>query len=404
MDILIKNGRVFELDEIADVGIDDGKVALIEPGSKEDARDVIDANGCLVSPAFVDPHVHLDKCLCMDRLKSGREVATLADMIIAQRTLKESFSRADVAERAGRAARMAAQNGTTVTRTYVEADPIVEYRAVEGIQDAKRSLSRIMDLQTIAFPQEGWLTSEDGRELESRPYIRAAMQKGIDVVGGNVNRVVWASDPQKQVDDLFDLALEFDADIAIHLDNAYNAAAFTLPYVAQKTIEHGYQGRVSAAHIVSLALVPDRVAYETIDLMNEAELNVCVLPNVIRITRALELFEAGVNVMVGTDNLRDAFTHIGHGDADMLKAMLLFSQITNIGFDDQLEMVYRAGTYNAAKGLGVVDGYGVQVGNRADLVVIEAESVSEAIRRVARRRVVIKGGRIVARDGDLVAP
>jgi cytosine deaminase len=325
-------------------------------------------------------------------------------MIIAQRTLKESFTRKDVAERAQRAATMAAQNGTTVTRTYVEADPIVEYRVVDGILDAKHHLSRIMDLQTIAFPQEGWLASQDGSELESRPYIRESMKKGIDVVGGNVNRVVWASDPQKQVDDLFDLALEFDADIAIHLDNEYNAVAFTLPYVAQKTIEHGYQGRVSAAHIVSLALVPDRVAHETIDLVKEAQLNVCILPNVIRITRALELFEAGVNVMIGTDNLRDAFTHIGHGDADMLKAMLLFAQITNIGFDDQLEMVYRAGTYNAAKGLRIAESYGIQVGKRADIVVIEAENISEAIRRIPRRRASMKEGRIVALNGELVLP
>jgi cytosine deaminase len=404
MDILIKNGRVMELDEIADVGIGEGKIVTIESEIKDDAREIIDAEGCLISPAFVDAHVHLDKCLCMDRLKSGREVATLADMIVAQRSLKEGFTREDVAARAREAALMAVHNGTTVTRTYVEADPLVEYRAVEGVLDAKRSLENVLDMQTIAFPQEGWLDSGDGREYESKPYIRQAMGMGVDVVGGNVNRVVWASDPQGQVDDLFELALEFDADIAIHLDNAYSAVAFTLPYVAKKTIEHGYQGRVSAAHIVSLALVPDRVAHQAIDLVREAELNVCVLPNVIRLTRVLELFEAGVNVMVATDNLRDAFTHIGHGDADMLKAMLLLAQITNVGFDEQLEMIYRAGTYNAAKGLRINADYGLKVGNRADVVVIEAETISDAIRCIPGRRAVIKDGRIVARDGRLVAP
>jgi cytosine deaminase len=402
MDILIKNGRVMELDEIADVGISKGKIVNIETEIRQDAREVIDAKGCLVSPAFVDPHVHLDKCLCMDRLESGRDVATLADMIVSQRSLKEKFSREDVAARARQAACMAVRNGTTITRTYVEADPIVEYRAVEGVLDAKHSLQGIIDIQTIAFPQEGWLESHDGREYESKPYIREAMRLGMDVVGGNVNRVVWPSNPQEQVDDLFKLALEFGADIAIHLDNAYNAAAFTLPYVAQKTIEHNYQGRVSVAHIVSLALVPNRVAQQTIDLVREAELNVCVLPNVIRLTRVQELFEAGVNVMIATDNLCDAFTHIGHGDADMLKAMLLLAQITNMGFDDQLRMIFRAGTYNAAKGLHVDEGYGLEVGNRADVVVIEAENISDAIRRIPRRRAVIKEGCIVVRNGDLL--
>ncbi len=399
MDIKIQNGKHVGLNEIQDVGIADGHIVEIAPRIPGSARTVIDATNCIVSPGFVDAHVHLDKCLSMDAITDDQEVETIEEMIIAQRRLKHSFTKDIVAGRAERAAQMAAANGTTTTRTYVEADPIVEYRAVEGVQLAQERCAPFIDIITVCFPQEGWIANKDGRELESRAYMAGAMERGIQHVGGNVNRAVWDSNPEQQVDEIFELAIKHDADIALHLDNAYNSVAFTLPYVAQQAIKHNYQGRVSADHIVSLALVPDRVAQQTIELMLEAQVNVCILPTVIRLTRAQELFEAGVNVMIGTDNLRDAFTHIGNGNADMLKAMLLMAQINNYGSDVQLERLFQAGTINPAKALHLESEYGLGIGKAADLVVIEAKSVSDAIRTIAPRRAVIKRGRIVAEFG-----
>lgn len=400
MDILIKNVKLFDSGEIVDVALENGVIIDIKSTINSIARNVIEARNCIISPGFVDPHVHLDKCLTMDQLSNRGSLDTTADMILAQRESKTKFSPQDVRSRATRAIQMAVANGTTWIRTYVEADPLVDYQAVDGILEAKEDCIGLVDIKTIAFPQEGWIQSTDGREMGGRDYIIGAMQRGADLVGGNVNRAIWDSDPQKQVDDLFEIAIKFDTDLAIHLDNAYSAAAFTLPYVAKKTIENNYQGRVSVAHIVSLALVPDRVAHQTIDLVAQADINVCILPNVIRLTRVKELFEAGINVMVGTDNLRDAFMHIGHGDADMLKAMLLLAQIINFGFDDELNMIYRAGTVNAAKGLRLTQ-YGIQEGHPADLVIIEAESVPDAIRSISRRRAVIKKGNIVAEYGQV---
>jgi len=403
VDIIIRNGMIYERGEVMDLGIMDGKIVHLASHIKEKAREEIYATGCIVAPGFVDPHVHMDKCLTMDRARNEGEVRTLADMIRVQRRMKKAFTVEDVKARAIAVARMAVANGTTSTRTYVEADPIVEYRAVEGVLAAKEACRAILDIQTIAFPQEGWLANADDWELESKPFVIHAMELGLDAVGGNVNRAVWDSDPEKQVDDLFECARKHDADIAMHLDNAYNAVAFTLPYVAKKAMECGYQGRVSVDHIVSLALVPDRVAHQAIDLVREARLNVCVLPTVIRLTRVAELMEAGVNVMLGTDNLRDGFTHIGHGDADMLKSMLLLSQVLNFGFEDEMERVFQAGTYNAAKGMRIAEGYGIAEGNRADIVVLEAASINDAISRIARRRAVVKGGRLVAQNGTLQA-
>lgn len=401
MDIVIRQGLVFGLGEVLDIGIEDGKIVRLAPALREKGRAEIDAVGCVVSPGFIDPHVHMDKCLTLQRIGPTRSLDTLESWIAAQREVKRSFTSGDVRDRALHAAKLAAACGTTTTRTCVEADPILEYRAVDGILAAKEACRVLIDIETVAFPQEGWLASADGSELESRPYMHGAMERGIEVVGGNVNRMRWHSEPEAQVDELFDLAQHHDAGIDIHLDNADDAAAFTLPYVARKTIEQGFHGRVTVAHIASLAQVPDRTAYDTIDLVKEAQLSVVVLPTRIRLTRVLELLEAGVNVAIGTDNLQDAFCHIGCG-ADMLQAVLLLAQVLNLGDEKELETLFRMATFNASKTLCLEADYGVREGYRADLIVLEAPSAADAIRYAAGRRTVIKAGKVVARHGRLV--
>ncbi len=402
MDLVIRNGLIEAQDQVLDVGIFEGKIARLATRLSDSAPVEIDAKGCIVAPGFVDAHVHMDKCLTANRSNNGRAFPTLDQMIAAQRSIKKGFTADDVCARALRAAAMSVRHGTTLIRTYVEADPIVEDRCVRGLLQAKAACKGALDIQTIAFPQEGWLASADGYELDSRPHVIQAMRQGTDVVGGNVNLALWQSDPIAQVAELFAIAREHNAHVDMHLDNSDNPVAFTLPYVAKKAIEYGWQGKVSVGHIPSLTAVPDPLAHRTIDLMKEARVNVCVLPTRIRLTRVRELLEAGVNVTFGTDNMQDAFVTMG--DADMLKTMLLFAQVTNMGSDEELRQVFRICTVNGAKALGAEEGYGIAEGNRADLVVLEAPSVPEAIRYQARKRAVVKGGRLVAEGGHLRVP
>ena len=398
MDLIIRNALVYGPGKKKlDIGVRGERIVRISPRIKESGRREIDAEGGLTFPGFVDPHVHMDKCLLINRLGDQRDFAALEKRISGMRQLKGSFTREDVKTRILQACRMAAFHGTLTTRTHVEADPIVKFKCVEGALDAKKTCHEFIDLQTIAFPQEGWRKNRSGSELESRPYIIEAMERGMDVVGGNVNRTIWDTEPEEQVDDLFEIARKRKADIDMHLDNSDNPTAFTIPYVARKTIERGFQGRVTVAHIPSLTAVPDRVARRTIDLLKEAEINVCVLPNRIRLTRVKELMEAGVNVTCGTDNMQDAF--IGVGNGDMLNALLLLAQVTSMGFDDQLEMIFRMGTVNAAKALRIEKDYGIEEGKQADLVVLDASSVPEAIRMQPCRRAVIKRGKLVVELG-----
>ncbi|MBX6317249.1 amidohydrolase family protein [Pigmentiphaga sp.] len=352
-----------------------------------------DAGGRLLSPAFVDPHVHVDKALTGDRVSDAVAASNLEAAIRAVRRLKSAFTEEDVATRAETSLQWGLAHGTTVARTHCEADRYVGLRAVAGVQAAARAMAGKVDVQLIAFPQEGWFETEGTMEDGAAPYIEQALQAGVRIVGGNVNRALWPSDPERQVDESFALAARYDCDIDYHLDNWDTPESFTLPYVARKTVEQGWQGRVSVSHIASLAMVSDAEAADAIDAVRRAGVNVCVLPTRIRLTRVLELMEAGVNVACGTDNLRDPF--VRYGDADPLKAMLLLAQITNQLHNAGLERIWRTMTDNAARMLRLAD-YGLEPSCRADLVLLDATSAPDAILRQAARLAVFKRGVQVA--------
>jgi len=351
------------------------------------------ADGRLVSSAFVDPHVHIDKALISDRVSDGADVAGLSEAIRAVRLLKANFTVEDVAARARRSLEMGLAHGTVTVRTNCEVDRYVGQRAVRGIALAAQAMAGKVDVQVTAFPQEGWFETAGTLEDGAGSFIREAVEKGVRIVGGNVNRAIWPSDPERQIDETFALAKLHDCDIDYHLDNWDAEVAFTLPYVTRKTIEQGWQGRVAVSHIASLAYVSNAVANETMDLMKKADLQVCVLPTRMRLTRTLELMEAGINVSCGTDNMRDPFVRFG--DADPLKAMLLLAQLTKQLHNAGLEKVWQTMTTNAARMLRL-DDYGLAPGCQADLVVLDARSAPEAILLQATRLAVVKRGLQVA--------
>ena len=358
-----------------------------------EASAVWDAQGRLVSPAFVDPHVHLDKALTSERTADAVAAADLDAAIRAVRKLKADFTVNDVADRARRSLEMGLAHGTTTARTHCEVDRYVGQRAVQGVQAAGQALAGRVDLQIIAFPQEGWFETPGSIEDGAAPFVAEAIEDGLRIVGGNVNARLWPSDPERQVDETFALAARHSCDIDYHLDNWDSADAFTLPYVAQKTISQGWHGRVAVAHIASLAQVSNALAASTIDLLKEADIQVCVLPTRMRLTRVLELMEAGVNVACGTDNMRDPFVRFG--DADPLKALLLLAQITHQLHNAGLEKLWQTMTTNSARMLRLTN-HGLLPGCAADLVVFDASSVPQAILLQSARLAVLKGGVQVA--------
>jgi len=375
------------------VGVRGECIEMVVEGDRLPARQGWDLDGKLLVPGLIDAHTHLDKALTADRSGDVFASGGLATAIQAIRTLKQNFDAADVAKRATQALQWSIAAGVTLVRTNVEADPFLQLQAVEGMRAAQQTLADKIDLQLIAFPQEGWFKTEGTLEAGCVPFIEQALQRGLRIIGGNVNRGLWPSDPEAQVDDLFRLALQYDCDLDLHLDNWDGAEAFTLPYLAQKTIEHGWQGRVTVAHIASLTHVSDADAEAAIALLKQADITVAVLPTRIRLTRVAALMEAGVNVVCGTDNLRDPF--VRYGNADPLGALLLLAQLLNALSNKELEQLWQTISINPARMMRLPQ-YGITPGHPADLVVLDAPSIPEAILCQAARLAVLKRGSLVA--------
>lgn len=375
------------------IGVAGETIATVVEGDRLSARQTWDLGGKLLSPGLIDAHTHLDKALTADRVGDVFASGGLSAAIQAIRVLKQEFDAADVAKRATQALQWSIAAGVTVVRTNVEADPFLQFQAVEGLLSVQEAIADKLDLQLIAFPQEGWFKTEGTLEAGCAPFVEQALQRGIRVIGGNVNRGLWTSSPEAQVDDLFRLALKYDCDLDLHLDNWDGAEAFTLPYLAQKTIEHGWQGRVTVAHIASLAHVSEAVAQDTIELLKQAKITVAVLPTRVRLTRVAMLMEAGVNVVCGTDNLRDPF--VRYGNADPIAALLLLAQLTRYLSNYELEKLWQTITVNSARMMRLPH-YGIAPGHPADLVVLEATSVPDAILHQSSRLAVFKRGKQVA--------
>jgi len=402
MDLIVRGGRIEGREGLWDIGVAAGGIVAVEEKISDRAPVELDAASNLVAPSFVDLHTHLDKALTVSRSGAPGQARSLAAMIEELRELKRRFTAGDVRRRAMTVIGMTAVRGTGTVRSCVEADPFVELRAVEGMVAARQAASSLCDLQLAATPQEGWFATPGTLEAGSGPFIEQAMTRGMDAVGGNVNATLWPSSPEAQVDEIFALARRFDADIDLHLDNADVPDAFTLPYVIEQTLRQGWEGRVVVAHIPSLAVVGEPEAAAAIDGLVRARITVAVQPTRIRLTRVRQLVEAGVNVVCGTDNQRDPF--VRYGNADMLAAMLLLAQLVGMWSDDELSAVWAMGTVNGARALRREREYGLASGCRADLVVFDEPGLVEAILHQARRRFVVKAGRVVATDDRLLAP
>jgi cytosine deaminase len=397
VDLLLRDVRLLGRAGRHDVAIKGERIFKVGKALGLKARRVIEGGGNLLTPGLVDAHNHLDKGMLTD--ECNVRIENLTQMIEIMRRLKRKETVHSIYDRILKGAEEGVVRGATAMRTNVEADPFFKFKAVDAALKAQKGLRPVLDLQTIAFPQDGWFKTNGTIEAGCEPYIEEAVRRGIDLVGGNVNGALWPSDPREQVDRLFALAKKYNRSIDAHVDNSDNPTAFTLPYIAQKTIAEGFEGRVTVGHIASLAAVPDDVAARTIALMKRARLNVGVQPTRITVTRVKQLLDSGVNVFVGTDEVMGIYTRIGV--ADVLMAMWLLSLVTHLCSNEDYEDIFKMGTYNAAEAMGLTH-YGLHQGAFADLVLFAGVTPTDVICYQRARRAVIKRGRVVAENGQLV--
>jgi cytosine/creatinine deaminase len=357
----------------------------------------LDAKGCLVIPGLVDPHFHLDKALLLDR--SPAQEGNFAEAMRETLRLKQAFTVEDIQSRAKQIIEGAIAFGTTAMRSHVEVDPTVGLTSMEALLPLRAEYAWGMTLQLAVFAQEG-MTQVSSAE----PLLRQAMEMGGDVIGSAPYVDV---DPERNVQIIFDIAQDFDCDVDFHLDFLDDRQPMLLPFVIQETVKRGWQGRVCLGHMTKLAaLTPDELMAIAPNLQS-AGISVLALPasdlyimsrsdthNVRRgVAPVHQLAELGVNVGLATNNVMNLFTPFG--DGDLLKICTLLAQVLQMGTIASHQLCLRMATTQAAKAIGI-ETYGVEVGKVADLVILDAHSVSEAIGSAPAGRTVIKQGKVVA--------
>lgn len=400
----ILNGRLRSSEKSIAIDIDgNGKILAVTPtDGPETARESqVDARGGLVLPSFIDLHLHLDLVYSLDLVAENKS-GTLVEAIGLYAEAKKSFTPAGVCERALRGIADEIGFGTGAIRNHVDVGETAGLRLCEGVLMAKEQVKDKIDIQTVAFPQDGVIRDKGAIER-----MRAAMKMGCNLVGGIAHYERTPTDSQKQIKLLFDLAEEFDADIDCHIDETDSPESRCVEYLAAETIERGWQGRVTASHVCALASYEPVHAAKVIALLKEASVHVVTNPGVNLhlqgrfdtypkrrgLTRVRQLMAAGVNVSAGQDCIKDPFYPFGTGQ--MLEVAHLLVHADHLSSPSQIEQAMDAVTANPAAAMHKND-YGVKAGCVADLVILPVENVHEAIRCRPRPLAVIKRGRRVA--------
>ncbi|WP_055668899.1 amidohydrolase family protein [Desnuesiella massiliensis] len=396
MDIILRKVRIKDGEGLKDVAIEKGKIVAIEADIQGTAEREINADGRVLIPGLIESHIHLDKALIADRLpnKSG----TLWEAIEVTGKLKPTFTREDIEERARKTLMMLVKKGTTHIRTHSEFDPTQGFTGFETVMKLKNEFKHLIDIQVVAFPQEGIFKCPGTEEM-----MYQAMEMGADIVGGIPYNDMPAKD---HIDLVFEIAKKYNRPIDFHQDFKDDADGITIEYVCEKTIKEGFEGKVSVGHLTSLGALPKERLQPIIELMSKAGVSVMSLPatdlhlggrkdeyNVRRaVTPVRALRDGGVNMCLASNNIRNAFTPYGNGD--LMQIAMLAIPVSHLGGADDLPTVLPMITSNPAKALGLKD-YGLEVGKNADLVLLDTKAVSEAIIDIPDRLFVIKNGKII---------
>lgn len=398
-DLLIRAARVEGREELVDIAIAGERIAAVGTGL-EAARE-LDAGGRLVSPAFVQPHIHLDKVLTGPLLGPNRS-GTLAEAISLSHAVKRAATADEVRARAGTVIRSAVIAGTTALRSHVDVDTIGGLTGLQGVAAARDDHADLCSVQLVAFPQEGiW------RDPGTDELMAEAMRAGAGVVGGMPH---WEADhdaARRHIAFCLDLAEEFDADVDMHVDETDDGRWRSFEILVEEADRRGWGARTTAGHVCAMAAWEDDYAAAVIARAAAAGVMVATNPptNLMLqgredreprrrgIPRIKQLLAAGVTLGAGQDCVDDAFYPFGTADA--LQVALIVAHAAQLGTPSEIASALRMVTTGAARLLRLPD-YGLHPGARADLVVLDAETARDALREQAPRRWVLRGGRVVA--------
>lgn len=398
-DLIVKGGTLTD-GRVADIGIKGAKIAAIDALEGAEAAQFINATGDLVSPPFVDPHFHMDATLSygIPRINAS---GTLLEGIGLWGELKQIMTQEEVVARALQYCDWAASMGLLAIRSHVDTcdDRLL---GVEALLEVRNLVKDYIDLQLVAFPQDGFY-----RDPTARANTIRALDKGVDVVGGIPHFERTMADGAASVKELCEIAAERGLQVDMHCDETDDPQSRHIETLAYETQRLGLQGRVAGSHLTSMHSMDNYYVSKLLPLIAEAEISAIPNPliNIVLqgrhdtypkrrgLTRVREMLALGINVGWGQDCVLDPWYSLG--TADMLDVAFMGLHVAQMTSPDEMRKCYDMVTIDNAKTMGLAD-YGLHVGARASLVILDAGDRIEALRLRATRLCVIANGRVIS--------
>lgn len=406
LDLIITNATLPDGRTGIDIACKDGVIVDLGYNIMGETREEIDANGYLVSPPFVDPHFHMDATLSLGNPRMNTS-GTLLEGIALWGELKPIQSVEDIVTRALRYCDLAVSMGIGAIRSHVDVcdDPLT---GVQALLEVRKQVAPYLDLQLVAFPQDGVL-----RDPTAMQNLIRALDMGVDVVGGIPHFERSMAEGAGSVRQLCEIAAGRGLMVDMHCDESDDPQSRHIETLAYETQRLGLQGRVTGSHLTSMHSMDNYYVSKLIPLIAEAQVH--AIPNpLINImlqgrhdsypkrrgqTRVPQLRDAGITVGFGSDCMMDPWYSLGRGD--MLDVAMMGLHVGQLSSRDDMEWCFDAVTTNSAKIMGL-QGYGLDKGCAANMVLLQARDTIEAIRLRATRLAVIRQGRVIARSAPQV--
>lgn len=400
--MIIKNAKLRGRDGLWNIAIKAGKFdEVTQDVIEETGQEVIDVEGSLVLPPFIEPHIHLDTTLTAGE-PEWNQSGTLFEGIQRWSQRKETLTENDVKTRAKTALKWQIAQGIQHVRTHVDVtDP--KLTALKALLEVKEEMASYVDLQLVAFPQEGINSFPSGAEL-----LEEALKMGADVVGGIPHFEFTREYGVSSMKTAFDLAEKYDRLVDIHCDEIDDEQSRFVEVVAAEAYERGLNNRVTASHTTAMGSYNDAYTYKLFRLLKMSNINFVANPLVNihlqgrfdtypkrrGITRVKELLEAGLNVSFGHDDIFDPWYPLGTGN--MLQVLHMGIHVSQLMGYEQIMNSIDLITTNSAKTLNIEENHGIETGKPANFIVLAAENEYEAIRKQAAVRFSIREGKVIA--------
>ena len=406
-ELIIRSGYLPNKEDEVDISIADGKIISVSTNIEETAEKEIDASGGLLSPGLVDAHFHTDMALAAtgERLPKYEYDTSDRELLIGKS--HEYFaeqSREELRSQIRKAIKLAVTNGILHLRNHVYLDSTIGTKVIEATLDVQEELEDLIDMEIIAFPQQGFI-----RDKGSQQVAREALDIGADLVGG-IDPGTINNDVEQTINTWFEIATDYDVDIDVHLHDRGTLGTYTLERIAERTVEEEYEGRVTASHCYALADAAGKNENhhgtsidDILDKLSAANISVITCYQSTRPGMPVSQFNNNDLIMAhGTDGARHVWGPFGN--IDSLEAMLVNSikldldSKQNFRTDEGLQQLWDLITTNGAKVMNIEKTYPIKPGTPADIVIHDASSPQWAIIEAPTPRHVIKDGQVVAQN------